>query len=236
MTRLVTQVAMCTRTWTVLKHTYHLKCVSLALCLGNRTLQHCSLVKPEAPCQIANPWPEHGICKQVRPSRYEFPFKIPAINSTIPTISSASHNVVVAQFLFLDHWSDKFGVVREICIHDDYEGPRSVLKSMDVRSTKTKFACAGFEDDAASVKVLKLLGYLQGAVGGTIVDNDNFPVEFAERAGGVSILVREEPIRRDHVERGRYHFSANVRLRSQVTERMCQYRQLGLNLGCRTDR
>ena len=73
-------------------------------------------------------------------------------------------------------------MVREICIHDNYEGPRSVLESMDVRSTKTKFACARFKDNAASVKVLELLGYLQGAVWGAVVDNDYFPVEFALRA------------------------------------------------------
>ena len=73
-------------------------------------------------------------------------------------------------------------MVREIRIHDDYEGPGSVLQSMDIRSTKTKFACARLKDDATSVKVLELLGYLQGAVWGAVVDNDYFPVEFAVNA------------------------------------------------------
>ena len=52
---------------------------------------------------------------------------------------------------------------------------------MDVRSTQTKFACAGLKNDAASVKVLELLGYLQGAVGGAVVNDDYFPVKFAAR-------------------------------------------------------
>lgn len=53
---------------------------------------------------------------------------------------------------------------------------------MDVRSTQSKFACAGFKDDAAAVEVLELLSYLQGAIRGAVVDDDYFPVKFAERA------------------------------------------------------
>ena len=53
---------------------------------------------------------------------------------------------------------------------------------MDVCGTQAKFACAGFKDDAASIKLLELLGYLQGAIRGAVVHNDYFPVELAGRA------------------------------------------------------
>ena len=110
---------------------------------------------------------------------------------------------------------------------------------MDVRGTQTEFACAGFEDDAASIEVLELLSYLQGAIRRAVVDDDYFPVEFAGRArglagcnGGGGGLVRG-----GLVERGNYYLSVKVRLRSQVTMRVYismgtkKQRQLKFQLG-----
>ena len=57
---------------------------------------------------------------------------------------------------------------------------------MDVCSTQAEFACAGFKDDAAPVKILELLGYLQGAIRGAVVNNDYFPVELAGRAAALA--------------------------------------------------
>ena len=96
---------------TELNHTYHLECVSLALCLGNDTLQHRPLVQPKTPCQITDRRPEHRIRKQVRPPRHQFPFEIPAVNSTVPTVSGARHDVVVASLLLFNHRSNKLGVM-----------------------------------------------------------------------------------------------------------------------------
>ena len=76
----------------------------------------------------------------------------------------------------------------EIGVHDDHKGPRGVLESVDVGGTQTKFAGTGFEDDAASVEILELLSYLQGAIRGAVIDDDYFPVEVAGRVKGVSIL------------------------------------------------
>ena len=60
---------------------------------------------------------------------------------------------------------------------------------MDVCRAQAKFACPGFKDDAASVKLLELLGYLQGAIRGAVVHNDYFPVELAERATALACYV-----------------------------------------------
>ena len=93
---------------TDLNYTYHLKCVSLAFCLGNGTLQHRPLVQPKTPCQITDPRPEHRIRKQVRPPRHQLPFEIPAVDSAVPTVSGARHDVVVASLLLFNHRRNEF--------------------------------------------------------------------------------------------------------------------------------
>lgn len=72
---------------------------------------------------------------------------------------------------------------------------------MDVRSTQAKFACAGFKNDAASVEVLELLSYLQGAIRGAVVDDDYFPVEFAGRARALACCTGRARQRRSREKR-----------------------------------
>ena len=110
--------------------------------------------------------------------------------------------------------------MREIGVHDDYEGPRGELKSIDVGSTQAEFACARFEDYATSVEALELLSYLQGAIRRAIVNNNNFPVEFTNGARALVYCMRKTPSR-GLVEIGRTSFSVKVRLRSQVTMQAC---------------
>lgn len=91
---------------------------------------------------------------------------------------------------------------------------------MDVRSAQTKFACAGFKDDAVSIEILELLSYLQSAVRGSVVDDDYFPFEFAGRAR-VSACCRGESLSKSLVRKARVYFSVKVRLSNHVTMKTC---------------
>jgi hypothetical protein len=56
------------------------------------------------------------------------------------------------------------------------------LKTVNVCSTKTEFACAGAKLDAfGGVDLLELLRNVLGPVRGAVVDNDEFPVEVTEK-------------------------------------------------------
>ena len=71
-------------------------------------------------------------------------------------------------------------MVREIRVHYDDKRARSVFQPMHVGGTETELAGSGFEDDVGRVvEVLELLGDFEGAVGGAVVDDYDFPVEVA---------------------------------------------------------
>ena len=80
-------------------------------------------------------------------------------------------------------------MVREIGIHDDDEIPRCRFETMDVSGAKAEFAGTRAEKDVVRViQLLELLGDFEGAVGGGIVDNDNFVIEVIFSEGAI-----EEP-------------------------------------------
>ena len=55
---------------------------------------------------------------------------------------------------------------------------------MDVGSAQAELAGTGFQDDVrGGVEGLQLLGDGEGAVGGAVVDDDDFPVEIVFREG-----------------------------------------------------
>lgn len=55
---------------------------------------------------------------------------------------------------------------------------------MDVGGPEAEFACARLEEDAfGPVDAYELLCDFLGAVGGAVVDDDEFPVQFAGRSG-----------------------------------------------------
>ncbi len=77
-------------------------------------------------------------------------------------------------------------MVREIGIHDDDEIPRCRFETMDVSGAKAEFTRARAEEDMFRViQFLELLGDFEGAVGGGIVDNDNFVIEAVFDEGAI---------------------------------------------------
>lgn len=77
-------------------------------------------------------------------------------------------------------------MVAEVGVHDDDEVARHELKAVDVGGAEAEFAGARADLDAVgAVGFLQLGGDFLCAVGGAVVDDDEFPVEVAV-VGGVS--------------------------------------------------
>lgn len=70
-------------------------------------------------------------------------------------------------------------MVAEVGVHDDDEVAGDELQPVDVGGAEAEFACAGLEDDVGSVGFDELEGDFLGAVGGAVVDDDDFPLEVA---------------------------------------------------------
>ena len=99
-------------------------------------------------------------------------------------------------------------MVREIGVHDDDIGAGGEGETVDVGGAEAEFAGAGFEDDVrGAVEFLELLGDCEGAVGGGVVDDDDFVVEGAG-AGAVSERIEGGG--------GGFYCSVKVLLRSQM--------------------
>ena len=80
-------------------------------------------------------------------------------------------------------------MVAEIRVHDDDEVARGELQAVDVGGSETKFTGARADLDAGGcVDFLELGGDFLGAVGGAVVDDDEFPVEFAVKQSLVVAL------------------------------------------------
>ena len=68
----------------------------------------------------------------------------------------------------------------EIRIHDDDKIPPCEFQAVDIGGPETQLARPRFENDAiGGVDGLELLGDVEGAVRGGIVNDDQFPVELA---------------------------------------------------------
>ena len=71
-------------------------------------------------------------------------------------------------------------MVREIRVHDDHEVSRGELEPVDVGGAEAEFPRAWLQDDAGGrVEFLQGLRDGEGAVGGGVVDDDEFPGEVA---------------------------------------------------------
>lgn len=73
-------------------------------------------------------------------------------------------------------------MVGEIRVHDDDEVACRILETVDVCGAEPEFAGAGVEFYARAVGFDELFGDGLRAVGGTVVDDEDFPVEFAGAA------------------------------------------------------
>jgi len=68
--------------------------------------------------------------------------------------------------------------VAEVGVHDDDIVAGRELKTVDVRRAETEFACSGLQFDVLGADGGdELLCDFLGAVGGAVVDDDDFPVE-----------------------------------------------------------
>jgi len=68
-------------------------------------------------------------------------------------------------------------VVGEVGVHDDDGGAGGGFEAVDVGGAEPEFAGAGFEDYVGrAVEGLELVGDGEGAVGGGVVDDYDFPV------------------------------------------------------------
>lgn len=70
-------------------------------------------------------------------------------------------------------------MVAKVGVHDDDVVTFGKLQAVDVGSAEAELACAGLEDNVGGVCFDKLLGDILGAVGGAVVDDDEFPVDVA---------------------------------------------------------
>lgn len=172
-------------------HHLHLKRIPLTLRTPNHLLQHLSLIQPKTARQITHARPKQRIRKQIRPPANQFAFQIPAIHAAVAGIPRAGDDVIVALLLHADHLGDEFGVVRKVGVHDDDEVAGHELEAVDVGGAETEFAGSGFEDDVRGVDFFELSGYVLSSVGGGIVDDYDFPVEFT-KAMVNGLLVRWE--------------------------------------------
>lgn len=69
-------------------------------------------------------------------------------------------------------------MVAEIGVHDDNEVASRVFEAVDVSGTQAKLALSGLEDNVfGTIELLKLLRDFEGAVRGSIIDNNDFPIE-----------------------------------------------------------
>ena len=147
-------------------------------------LQHTLLVQPEAARQIAHAGHEHHIGDEVGRSRRKLPEQIPAVYAALDVVATgvprARDNVGVRFLLDANHLWDKFGVVAEVSVHNDHIVACGVLKTMNVGCSKTELALTRLQVDMfGAPELLELFGDFKGAVGGAIVDDDNFPVQVA---------------------------------------------------------
>ncbi|KAI9148067.1 3-oxoacyl-(acyl carrier protein) reductase [Paramyrothecium foliicola] len=171
-------------------HQLHLEAVALALGAGNGLLQDALLVEAEAARQVADAGAEDGVGEQVGAAADELALEVPAEDAAVAGVAGARDDVVVGRLLQGDHLGDELGVVAEVGVHDDDEVARDELQAVDVGGAEAQLAGARLEDDVRGVGLDELLGDLLGAVGGAVVDDDDFPVKVAarkkERPGGGS--------------------------------------------------
>jgi hypothetical protein len=103
----------------------------------------------------------------------------------------------------------------EIRVHDDDEVARCELQAVDVGGSEAEFTSACADLDAGGcVDFLELGGDFLGSVWGAVVDDDEFPVEFAvalwlvmavrcKRAVGVATYFSSNVLASSHVIMGR---------------------------------
>ena len=104
-------------------------------------------------------------------------------------------------------------MVREVGVHDDDEVTGCVLQAVDVGGSESEFTSAGADLDAlGGVDLLELGGDFLGTVGGAVVDDDEFPVEFAGRKLALASCVVE--------------LSCDVLLLKRLSQEPCYYGQV----------
>ena len=70
-------------------------------------------------------------------------------------------------------------MVAEVGVHDDDKSARGELQAVNVGGAEAELARARLEDDVRRVGLYELVGDFLRAVGGSVVDDDELPVELA---------------------------------------------------------
>lgn len=160
-------------------HQLHLEAVSLALRVGNGLFEDSSLVQTEATSQVADAGAEDGVGEQVGAAADKLALEVPAKDAAVASVAGAGDDVVVGRLLQGDHLGDELGVVTEVGVHDDDEVAGDELQAVNVGGSEAELAGARLELDVGGVGLDELLGDVLGAVGGAVVDDDDFPIEVA---------------------------------------------------------
>lgn len=140
-------------------------------------LQHVPLVQPEGTGQVAHAGAQHGVGKDVGALGGKLALEVPAVNTTVAGIAGARDDVVVAGLLLGNHLGDELGVVAEVGVHDNDVVALGELEAVNVGGTESELACAGLQLHMGSVELDELGGDILGAVGRTVVDDYEFPVD-----------------------------------------------------------
>lgn len=175
-------------------HHLHLEAVSLALGVENHLLQHRLLVKAETARQVTHAGHQHDIRDQVGSARSELAEQVPAVDTALDVsavgITGSGHNVGIGLLLNPDHFGNELGVVAEVGVHDDDEVAGDIFQAVHVGGSKTELALTGLEDNVfGAIELLELLRDLKGAVRGSVVDNNNLPIQLPKIRGLVLVVI-----------------------------------------------
>lgn len=160
-------------------HHLHLERIPLALRARNDLLEHTLLVKPKATRQVADARTQHRIGKEVRAPAHKLALQVPTVDAAVASVPRARDDVVVGLLLTRYHLRDELGVVTEVGVHDDDEVARDKLEAVDVGRAEAELARPRLEDDVGLVSLDELVRDYLRAVGRSIVDDDELPVEIA---------------------------------------------------------
>lgn len=72
-------------------------------------------------------------------------------------------------------------MVAKVGVHDDNVVALGELQAVDVGGAEAQLAGTGLEDDVWGIRLDELLSDLLGAVGGAVINDDEFPVDVAGR-------------------------------------------------------
>ncbi|EEQ39414.1 hypothetical protein CLUG_03542 [Clavispora lusitaniae ATCC 42720] len=147
-------------------HHFHLENVTLGFSFTNDLGQNILLVQTERASQVGHMRSQHSRGQKVSTTRNQFSLQVPAVNTSVTSITSSCDNVVVALFSLCNELWNSFWVVGEICIHDDDKVTCNKLQTMHVSGTQTQLASSWSQSDVLRTEnINQLLGDILSSIG-----------------------------------------------------------------------